>query len=251
MAAMARFASDAPPVTAHRKLSRGASQATYSPADAEGFHGRFSTAAQSPQHRTSDSFPGWMEKIGGSWKDSLKGRWQILIMLIVAFDLVFGVIQPFVAEPMRVPSGSMAPTLQPHDSVLTNKLAYDFSPPERGDIAVFENPGEKGQNKLVKRVVGLPGDRIQVEDGVLLVNGAPPYEPYKKHRPGEPEPKNDRKAAAADAYGPVTVPEGHVFVLGDNRNDSYDSRYLGPVPQENLIGEVTLLLWPPSRLGTP
>ena len=238
-----------PPVTAHRKLARGpSSRPTYSPRDHEGFQGRFSTTTPKG---ASLEMPEWARRAGSWLVDVLRGRWQILLMLVLAFNLVFGVVRPFIAEPMLIPSKSMSPTLQPGDRILTNKMAYDFSPPERGDIAVFENPGKKGKARLVKRVVGVPGDEIQIKNGVLLVNGTPPFEPYKKHRPGDPAPKNPKKAKLAASYGPIIVPENHMFVLGDNRNDSYDSRYFGPVPDTNLIGEATLILWPPGRLGTP
>lgn len=216
-----------------------------------GFYERFSTATPKGEQRTTWDLPGWASQAGDSLGDVLRGRWQFLVMLVVAFDLVFGVVRPFVAEPMLVPSPSMAPTLQPGDRVVTNKLTYDLSTPERGDIAVFKNPGKRGEPRLVKRVVGLPGDEIQIQNGVLLVNGAPPYEPYKKHRPGEPDPKNPKKAKVAASYGPIVVPEDHVFVLGDNRNDSYDSRYFGPVPDSKLVGEVALRFWPLGHLGTP
>lgn len=243
------------PVTFRRKVSRGISQATYSPKAREGFYGRLWTAEPKRINLADAAFgraSGWVREARNIWGGSWGSGWQVLLMFVVAFTLVFGLARPFVAEPMRVPSASMAPTLKPHDHVLTNKLAYDlFSTPERGDLAVFESVDPKREDKLVKRVVGLPGDEVRVENGVLLVNGAPPYEPYKKVRPGEPSGQKVRAPARAESFGPAVVPEGHVFVLGDNRNDSYDSRFFGPVPKDNLEGEITLRFWPPNRLGTP
>ncbi len=245
--------SSPPSVTARRKVSCGASPATYSREDREGFYGRFSTTTPKEDRATRRAANAAYSRVrevggtrGGPWRSPL----QVLLLFVVAFDLVFGFARPFVAEPMRVPSRSMAPTLQPHDHVLTNKLAYDFSPPERGDLAVFESVDPRKDERLVKRVVGLPGDEVRVEHGVLLVNGAPPYEPYKKDRPGDP-PKKRERPAGANSFGPIVVPEDSVFVMGDNRNDSYDSRFFGPVPNANLVGEVTLRFWPPGRLGTP
>ena len=175
-------------------------------------------------------------------------------MVIVAFNLVFGVVRPFIAEPMRVPSKSMAPTLQPKDRMLTNKLAYDLTNPDRGDLVVFRGVEKGKKERLVKRVVGLPGDVVHVDRGTLKVNGDPQNEPYlpKKEQGGGEGRDGARKAPpGVDSFGPMFVPEGHVFVMGDNRSHSHDSRYFGPVPTGNLIGEPSLRFWPLDRLGTP
>lgn len=175
-------------------------------------------------------------------------------MLAVAFILVFGVVRPFVAEPMRVPSKSMAPTLLPKDRMLTNKLAYDLTNPDRGDLVVFRGVEENKKERLVKRVVGLPGDVVHVDRGVLKVNGDPLTEPYTlKKAQGDAEKRGDARKAppGVNTFGPMFVPEGYVFVMGDNRANSHDSRYFGPVPRENLIGEASLRFWPLDRLGNP
>lgn len=228
--------SSSPQVAVHRKVQRGAAPPSYSPEDAEGFYGRFSTTTGG-----RESGFGWVLQTGDSWGNP----WQVLVMLIIAFDLVFAVVRPLIAEPMRVPSGSMSPTLQVHDRVLTNKLAYDFANPDRGDIAVFESVDKKG-DRLVKRVVGLPGDTVAIQNGTLLVNGEPPYEPYKKEK-YDPE----KAPPNTHSFGPAVVPKNHVFVMGDNRANSRDSRTFGPVPTKNLVGEVSLRFWPPGRLGAP
>lgn len=197
----------------------------------ESFYGRFSTT-------TKEGFgiP------GREW-----GSWQLLIMLVIAFDLVFGFVRPFVMEPMRVPSSSMAPTLQPGDRVLTNKLAYDFTAPERGDLVVFDSVDESSDEEIVKRVIGLPGDEISIEKGKLLMNREPPQEPYL-----DPETNSTPQSfPGLETFGPLFVPKDHVFVMGDNRNNSYDSRFFGPVPDENLVGKVSLRFWPSNRLGEP
>ncbi|MCA1688010.1 MAG: signal peptidase I [Actinobacteria bacterium] len=164
---------------------------------------------------------------------------EFLVILLVSFVLVFGFVRPVIAAPFYVGSESMDPTLEVWDRVLINKLAYDFVEPERGDIVLFESP-EGGKDPLIKRVVGLPGERIELRNGRLFVNGEPEEEPYLRGRlPG------------ATSYGPVRVPEDHVFVMGDNRNNSFDSRFFGPVPEENLIGEALFRFWPPGRAGVP
>ncbi len=197
------------------------------PKEHERFYGRFSTVQ--PRQMVAS------EKDGGTW--------EIFVMLVLAFDLVFGFLRPFVAEPVHVPSESMAPTLQTGDRVLVNKFVYDFTEPEKGDVAVFESLSPRADEDVVKRVVGLPGDEVLLRDGVLRINGEEQDEPYI----------NETREATpgTDSFGPMVVPEDHVFVMGDNRADSYDSRIFGPVPYDNLLGEVTLRFWPPTRLGTP
>ena len=238
-----RFSTASPSATAPREATRdapGASSSSPSPEEREGFYGRFSTTT-TPGGR-ADGF-GWILEAGGS----LGSPWQVLLMLVIAFDLVFAVVRPLVAEPMRIPSPSMSPTLQVYDRVLTNKLAYDFADPERRDLVVFESVDPRKDDRLVKRVVGLPGDRISLQNGRLLVNGVPQNEPYVKKNGPVPQ----RMLPYTEDFGPVLVPEGHVFVMGDNRNNSRDSRFFGPVPTGNLVGEVSLRFWPPGRLGAP
>jgi signal peptidase I len=196
----------------------------------ESFYGRFSTNTGERE-----------EASGKEW-----GPWALFMMLVVAVDLVFGFVRPFVVEPMNVPSASMAPTLEPGDRVLTNKFVYDVADPDRGDLVVFESVDERKDEEIVKRVVGLPGEEISVQEGVLLVNGEAPHEPYLL---GTQESPN--KTPGVDSFGPMVVPQNHVFVMGDNRTNSYDSRFFGPVPEENLVGEVSLRFWPPSRLDAP
>jgi signal peptidase I len=162
---------------------------------------------------------------------------EFLVILLVSFALVFGFVRPFVVEAFYIPSESMVPTLRIGDRVLVNKFIYRFAQPARGDIIVFESV-EGGGEDLIKRVVGVPGDKISVRGGRLLVNGEPQREPYvyKKYP--------DRSSSA-----PTTVPEDHVFVMGDNRANSRDSRYFGTVPEKKIEGEAFLRFWPPDRIG--
>lgn len=170
-----------------------------------------------------------------------RGVLEYAVILVVAFVLVFGLIKPFVVEAFKVPTESMVPTLLVQDRFLANKFIYRFTEPERGDIVVFESvdPNPKGEfDILVKRVAGLPGDTVQVQGGTLLVNGRPQNEPYLN---------TDVLPDVTPSYGPREVPEGHVFVLGDNRGNSGDSRFFGFVPMENLKGEAFLRFWPLGR----
>ena len=137
----------------------------------------------------------------------------------------------FVAEPFSVPARSMAPTLEPGDHVLVNKLAYRTGDPQRGDLAVVKAP--RTGELLLKRVVGVGGDEVEIRDGVLYVNGRAPREPYVDH-----------DASDSVYFGPVEVPAGRLFVLGDNRANSDDSRQLGPVAADDAIGRVDLRVWP-------
>lgn len=160
---------------------------------------------------------------------------DLLLMMFLAMMLMFGVIRPFVAEVFLIPSESMSPTLKVGDRVLALKLAYRFTEPERGDLAVFSDPeGEL----TIKRVVGLPGDTVATRDGVLYVNGEPKRESYV-----------DYELTDSTFYGPEKVPAGHMYVMGDSRSNSKDSRAFGPVPEEDLLGRVILRVAPVGEAG--
>jgi signal peptidase I len=144
-----------------------------------------------------------------------------------------------VAETFKIPTASMAPTLQPGDSVLVDKLAYKGDgTPRRGEMIVFHEP--RSGDIVLKRVVAVAGQRVGLEDGRLVVDGRAAREPYVA----------DPDAIDSVYFGPVRVPAGAVFVLGDNRADSKDSRVFGAVPTRDLIGRVRARVWPPSRWGS-
>jgi signal peptidase I len=166
------------------------------------------------------------------------GLRELVITIVIAFVLVFGLVRPFIVEPFWIPSESMVPTLEVGDRLFVNKFVYRLWEPERGDIVVFDDV-EGGDDELIKRVVAVPGDRIKVVNGVPRVNGKFQEEPYVK--PQFPD---------GSVYGPERVPKGEVFVMGDNRGNSRDSRFIGPVPIEDIKGEAFLRFWPPSRIGT-
>jgi signal peptidase I len=162
---------------------------------------------------------------------------EFLVILLISFALVFGFVRPFVVEAFYIPSESMIPTLRVGDRVLVNKFIYRFTEPERGDIVVFESV-EGGGEDLIKRVVAVPEDTISVRRGKVVLNGEPRREPYVNRR------YPDRSFSP-----PTTVPRGHVFVMGDNRANSRDSRFFGPVPKKKIEGEAFLRFWPPDRIG--
>jgi signal peptidase I len=172
---------------------------------------------------------------------------EFLITSAVAFALVFGFIKPAVADSYRIPSASMEPTLHgcegcDNDRVLANKFIYRFSEPERGQVVVFRSV-EDDETLLIKRIVGAAGDEIRLRGGTLYVNGEQQKEPYLHANPCV------RYMPKTCAFGPVKVPRGHVFVMGDNRANSHDSRFFGPVPGQNLEGEAFVRYWPPTRIG--
>ena len=165
---------------------------------------------------------------------------EIAKTLATAFLLAIG-IRTLVAEARYIPSSSMEPTLEINDRLIIEKISYRFRTPQRGDVVVFSPTDKlKEQNfkdAFIKRVIGLPGDTVEVKGETVLVNGNALREKYIEESPNY-------------QYGPVTVPDDEYLVLGDNRNNSYDSHYWGFVPRENLIGRAVVRFWPPNRLGS-
>jgi signal peptidase I len=181
--------------------------------------------------------------------------WLVTIVVAVAIVLA---IKAWVVNPYRIPSPSMEPTLhcaRPavgcegrfSDRVLANRFIYRFSDPERGDEVVFETPPRAAERcppggTFVKRIVGLPGETVEIR----LQRGVP-FVYVDGRRLDEPYLEDDRRGTAVPET--FAVPEGHYFVLGDNRPDSCDSREWGSVPEENLIGPVFFTYWPPTRIS--
>ncbi|MFJ9587202.1 signal peptidase I [Streptomyces acidicola] len=152
-----------------------------------------------------------------------------LVLLVAVVVLVVG---DFLVAPVRVASTSMEPTLRPGDHLLVLKGAYRHELPKRGDLVVFDWDG----SPTLKRVAAVAGDTVGIEDGVLTVNGRPVREPAVEMR-----------LVDGMYYGPAPVPDGTVFLLGDNRRNSLDSRRFGPVPVEKMAGRVVLRWWPRPR----
>jgi signal peptidase I len=155
---------------------------------------------------------------------------DILETIVLAVVLYFGINA--LSARVRVDGFSMIPTLQNGEYILVNRLAYKTGQPARGDIIVFSLPADNGQD-LIKRVIGLPGETVHVSDGSVTINGVKLEETYIAQDPLY--------------FGDWTVPEGHLFVLGDNRNDSRDSHQWGLLPLENVIGKSVLIYWPQSE----
>lgn len=164
---------------------------------------------------------------------------ELLKTLVSAAILAVG-IRSCVAEARFIPSESMLPTLEIDDRLIVEKISYRFRKPRRGDIVVFSPTDtlkqENYKEAFIKRVIGIPGDTVEVKNGKVFVNDQQIDEKYIK------EPPNYQ-------YPLTKVPEGEYLVLGDNRNNSYDSHYWGFVPLENLIGRATVRFWPPNRIG--
>lgn len=152
-------------------------------------------------------------------------------------------IRQFVAEARFIPSGSMKPTLQVDDRLVIEKISYRFNPPKRGDVIVFQAPqaaldlvGSTRKDAYIKRVIGLPGDTVEVKEGQVFIGGTALEEDYIQAPP-------------AYTWGPEVVPEGEYLVLGDNRNSSSDGHEWGFLPRENIIGRAVVRFWPPQRIG--
>jgi len=177
------------------------------------------------------------------------------IITIGGAILIVLALKAWVVNPYRIPSSSMEPTLhcaRPaqgcearfSDRVLANRFIYHFRDPKRGEIIVFKTPGPNpvcndghpGET-FVKRLIGLPGETVSEKNGYIFINGHPLEEPYVQAE------RRDHMS------GTWKVPPGDYFFMGDNRNQSCDSRTWGPVPRKNLIGEVFFVYWPPNRIG--
>jgi signal peptidase I len=169
-----------------------------------------------------------------SWWRSQRDNIQIIVIaLAIAF-----ILRVFVAEPRYIPSGSMIPSLLINDRIIVDKVSYQFNPPQRGEIIVFyppESPAiEDTSQPFIKRIIGLPGDRIRIDNGKVFVNERPLTEEYIAAPP-------NYKIQA------LTVPPNAYWVMGDNRNFSNDSHVWGFLPKQNIIGRACLRFWPFDR----
>jgi signal peptidase I len=161
------------------------------------------------------------------------------VIVIAAAVLVAVLLRTFVVQTFYIPSDSMVPTLQKNDRVVVNKLSYHLHDVHRGDIVVFTTP--PGVNKsfkdLVKRVIGLPGETVEARRGKVSINGKQLNESYL---PAD---------VTTSDFGPVRVPPDTLWVMGDNRGDSEDSRFFHAIPQKTVVGRVFVRIWPLNRLG--
>lgn len=156
--------------------------------------------------------------------------WLLTIAIAVAVALI---IRFFILEFVPVDGPSMRDTLYTGDLMVVTKLDYVFGEPQRGDIVVTRFEGKQGF--YVKRLIGLPGETIEIRNGDIYIDGKTIDDKYATERPEEP-------------LEPTKIPEGHLFVMGDNRNDSLDSRYLGTVSMKDIVGVAHLILYPFDRI---
>ncbi|MGK7872867.1 MAG: signal peptidase I [Xenococcaceae cyanobacterium] len=171
------------------------------------------------------------------WKQVWENVQVVAIALILAL-----LIRAFVAEPRYIPSDSMFPTLEEGDRLVVEKISYHFHPPARGDIVVFEPPpqlqmqGYEKDQAFIKRVIGTSGETVAVLKGTVSLNNQSLTEDYTFEPPKYNLP-------------PVRVPQGQLFVMGDNRNNSNDSHIWGFLPEKNIIGRAVFRFWPLNRIG--
>jgi signal peptidase I len=183
----------------------------------------------------------------------------VIVALAVGFALIF---QAEIAKPYQIPSGSMEPTLDVGQRVVVNRLAYRFGDPGIGDIVVFHPPAgsasdtcgvhvtsrqacsaptpSESDTNYIKRIVAGPGDRLKIVDGHPVVNGV---------RADEPFAKPCGNALGCNLPQAITIPQDDYFMMGDNRPNSDDSRFWGPVPRDWIVGKAAFTYWPPDRVG--
>ncbi|HEV7918562.1 MAG TPA: signal peptidase I [Solirubrobacterales bacterium] len=210
---------------------------------------------------------------------------ELVVIVITALALAL-LIQALLVKPFRIPSESMVPTLKVGQRVLVNRVEGRFGTPERGDVVVFKppanaatnscgvRPGEeylpgkvyragtdllgpkmpcpkgspgKYKENFIKRVVGMPGDRLKIVKGHAYIDGKKLYEPYLNPNNSCDNPGTFSSDCTFDIE--ITIAPGQYFMMGDNRNASADSRYWGPVPEGNIVGQAFATYWPPKRIG--
>jgi signal peptidase I len=188
----------------------------------------------------------------------------VIVALALGLALL---IQAFLVKPYQIPSGSMEPTLDIGQRVLVNRFIYHFDEPAVGDVVVFHPPAGVGgggpecgvptrpdqacpeatageaSDTFIKRIVAGPGDTVAVRDGIPIVNGVPEQPDGYDIVPCGPG------GQGCDLPREITIPDGHYFMMGDNRGQSDDSRFWGPLPEDQLIGKAFGTYWPPNRIG--
>jgi signal peptidase I len=160
-------------------------------------------------------------------------HWRSLASLALQLAILTTLVAAFFILPWQVSGFSMAPRISPNEYVLINRFAYRLQPPQRGDIVAFR---ESDARVFIKRVVGVPGDRIRIEHGAVIVNGVVLNEPYVRY-------------ADNRSFSDTVVPAGSIYVLGDNRADSEDSRFFGVISESRIIGRAIAGVWPPSAVS--
>jgi signal peptidase I len=181
-------------------------------------------------------------------------RWLLELGIVVLVAILVAVLlRTFVVATYSIPSGSMEPTLQVGDRIVVDKLSYDLHGVDRANIVVFSTPPHEDcagppVSDLVKRVIGLPGETIALSAGRVYIDGKllpEPWLPATAQADTYPGPT----AAPYSLHRPFRIPNGYVYVMGDNRTASCDSRYWGPVAESTIVGKVDLRIWPITRIG--
>jgi signal peptidase I len=165
--------------------------------------------------------------------------WRDVVQTMLLSLVLAGGARQVLAEPRYIPTASMEPTLEINDRLLVDKVSYRFHEPMRGDMIVFNPPAAletQMKDAFIKRIIAVPGETVEVKSGTVYINQKPIVESYIKEKP------NYEMAA-------IVVPADQFFVLGDNRNNSYDSHYWGFVPREKIIGRAMVRTWPMNRIG--
>ena len=172
----------------------------------------------------------------GAPRPLLSGAWDLLHDVSITVLFCFFIVT-FVAQPVRVQGASMQPRIEDNERILINKAIYRFQGVERGDVVVFYYPRDPSVS-YIKRVIGLPGDRVEIRGGTVYVNGAPIEEPYllSEYRDHYDMPE-------------TLVDRGHYFVMGDHRSSSMDSRSFGAVPEKYIYGKAAFCVWPIAKTG--
>ena len=198
-----------------------------------------------------------LDDIGNDEGVRRRSFWRELPFLILIALVIAVLIKTFVVQAFWIPSGSMRETLEVEDRVLVNKLSYRFGEIERGDVIVFDDPRgvqdresvvealfrnlaesiglSTPKSEFIKRVIGLPGETVEIRDETLFIDGVPLDEPYL------------HPSTMMLEFGPQMIDNNHYFVMGDNRNRSQDSRTFGPIAEESVVGKAFVVIWPVSR----
>jgi signal peptidase I len=219
--------------------------------------GTFATDPYDPAHRSLRALREGAAKENQVTR-AARSFWRELPVLILIALVLAVFIKTFIVQAFFIPSGSMLETLQIDDRVLVSKLSYVWGEPEQGDVIVFDDPRgapesaesipsrlwrnlaesigiRTPKSEFIKRIIGVEGDTVEARDGVVYVNGEALDEPYLP------------TYAFTEDFGPATVPAGEVFVMGDNRTDSVDSRSFGTIPEGEIVGRAFMVMWPPTR----
>jgi signal peptidase I len=208
-----------------------------SPPDAEVDHGI---------HRQPDADGTREDAADDKDRSRLRGaiEWLVVIAGAVAVALL---VKTFLLQAFYIPSGSMLPTLEVGDRVLVNKLSYQWSDVGRGDLIVFERPDSEHADDikdLIKRVIALPGEELVIKDGRVYIDGQALSEPYLPA--GTTTSPQTLRCSETD---PCVIPQSSVWVMGDNRNGSRDSRSFGAIPDDDIVGKAFIRVWPLNRFG--